>query len=514
MIYLAELIIAVGFLLMNAIFVLVEFAIVKVRRTRIEELAQKGNINARTALDILQNLNSYLASIQLGITMASLGLGWIGEPAFAKLIEPVFKSINIQFMNAYSYTISFSFAFAIISSLHVIVGEQVPKYMAIATSEKITLLFAIPLKIFYKLTYYPMLFINGSANLIIKQFKIKANDHEIYHSEDELRIILGQTEEMGRISLGRLMMFEHLFDFGKTTVKEVMTSNSNISYITTPVDFENLKMIIKEKKYSRYPVKSENGQYIGFIHIKDLLFNLTQITKVSGILDLSPYIRELKTIEENISLEKALKLFQENRIKIALVKGIKQQKKEVTGILTLEDIIEELTGEIRDEFETPPNFTLNDIFNVNSSSFDIKSQDRYRAIEEMIDKLFENKTILNRDEITRKIIEREKVFSTAVGHQVAFPHARLEHLKKPILVVGKSTKGILFPSPDNAPVKMIFMILTPFNDPTIQLTILSKLSKIISNLTLRKRLLAAKSPEAVLNIFSAFENKIPEQHKN
>ncbi len=513
MIYFAELIIAAGFLLMNAIFVLVEFAIVKVRYTRIEELAQKGNINAKTALEILQNLNSYLASIQLGVTMASLGLGWIGEPAFAKLIEPLFESMNIEFLRAYSYTISFGFAFAVISALHIIAGEQVPKYIAISISEKITLIFAIPLKIFYKLTYYPMLLINGSANLMIKPFKLKTNEHEMSHSEDELRIILGQTEEMGKISLGRLMMFEHLFDFGKTAVKEVMTSSSNISSITLPVDFENLNRIIKEKKYSRYPVKSETGQYLGFIHVKDLIFNLSQV-KVSGTLDLDPYIRDIKTIEENMSLEKALKFFQENRIKIALVKGDRQQKEEVTGILTLEDIIEELTGEIRDEFETPPNFTLNDIFNKELSSFDIKSEDRYGAIQEMIDKLFENKTIIDKDEITRKIMEREKAFSTAMGHQVAFPHARLEHLKKPILVIGKSAKGISFPSPDNSPVKMIFMILTPFNDPSIQLTILSKLSKIISNLTLRKRLLSAKTSEAVSNVFSAFENKIPEQPKN
>lgn len=511
MIYLVELLVALGFLLMNAVFVLVEFAIVKVRFTRIEELAQKGNINAKISLEILKNINSYLASIQLGITMASLGLGWIGEPAFAKLMEPLFREMDIPFIKAYSYSISFGFAFAIISALHIIAGEQVPKYIAISTSEKIALFFAIPLKIFYKLTYYPMLLINGSANAIVKLFKLKNNEHDTSHSEDELRIILGQTEELGKISLGRLMMFEHLFDFGKTTVQEVMTTQKNIISISIGTEVPGILSVIKEKKHSRYPVTDNTGKYIGFIHIKDLIINLSNCLDLNKI-DLKPSLREIKTVEHNITLEKALKIFQENRIQIALVKKKgASHKEEIAGLLTLEDIIEELTGEIRDEFETLPDFRLNDILLKESSLMDLKSIDRYGAIQEMINKLFETNMLIDKDVLVQKIIEREKVFSTALGHQVAFPHARIENLKRPILIIGKSSKGVNFPSPDNVPVKIIFMILTPFNDPTIQLKILAKLSKVVSNLTLRKRLFSAKNIETICNVFSTFENKIPEE---
>lgn len=514
MIYLAEVLIALGFLFMNAVFVLVEFAIVKVRFTRMEELAQKGNINAKISLEILQNINSYLASIQLGVTMASLGLGWIGEPAFAKLMEPFFQKINIPFIKLYSYSISFGFAFAIISALHIIAGEQVPKYIAISTSEKIMLFFAIPLKIFYKLTYYPMTLINGAANAIVKLFNLKKNEYEMAHSEDELRIILGQTEELGKISLGRLMMFEHLFDFGRTTVKEVMTTKKNIVSISLEAGVPGILSVIREKKYSRYPVTDNTGKYIGFIHIKDLIVTLSNYFDFNKV-DLKNILREIKTIDHNITLEKALKIFQENRIQIALVKqkgaSHNADNEEITGLLTLEDIIEELTGEIRDEFETLPDFTLNNILSKESSIMDLKSIDRYGAIQEMINKLFERNTLIDKQSIIKKIIEREKSFSTAMGHQVAFPHARIENLKKPILIVGKSSKGINFPSPDNLPVKIIFMILTPFNDPTIQLKILAKLSKIISNLTLRKRLFSAKNIENICNVFSTFENKIPEE---
>ncbi|PIS46805.1 MAG: hypothetical protein COT17_06710 [Elusimicrobia bacterium CG08_land_8_20_14_0_20_51_18] len=506
MVYYLELLIAAFFLSLNALFVLVEFAIVKVRYTRIEELAQKGNFNAKMALDILKNLNAHLAAIQLGITMASLGLGWIGEPAFAKILEPLFNYFDLPFIRLYSHTISFGFAFAMISALHIILGEQVPKYIAISSAEMISLAFALPLKIFYHITYYPMLLINKSAAYIVSLFRIKRAESEISHSEDEIRIILGQSEELGKISLGRLMMFEHLFDFGKTSVKEVMTVKDNISFLKTEDELQKVFEVLKAKKLSRYPVlKTDSGKPCGFIHIKDIVFDFANCSD-TGRIDLTPYIREIKFINENINLEKALRFFQENRLQIALVMNAKE---ELTGLLTIEDIIEELTGEIRDEFEIPPNFTLNQILSAESSIIELTENTRFGAIQEMVNRLFGSKHIPHKEELAKKIIEREKSFSTAVGHQVAFPHARVEFLRKPIIAVGKSSQGIPFPSPDNAPVKIIFMILTPFNDPTIQLKILSKLSKLISNVTLRKRLLSAKTIEAVENVFIAFENKIP-----
>jgi len=304
-------------------------------------------------------------------------------------------------------------------------------------------------------------------------------------------------------------MFEHLFDFGKTTIKEIMTLKENIISMKKVCDISEIIKIIKDKKLSRYPILDNyNNKIIGFIHIKDILVNIN-LKEVSKELDLSPYIREIKSINENLTLERALKLFQENRIQIALVTDINNELK---GLLTLEDIIEELTGEIRDEFETPPNFTLNQIYDPESSIFDLSSQDRIGAIQELVNKLFVNKKIVDKDKIFKKIIDREKAFSTAIGHQVAFPHTRIEYLKKPIIVIGKSSKGINFPSPDNSPVKVIFLILSPFNDPTIQLKILSKLSKIISNVTLRKKILKSNNAEEILNVFSAFENKIPENN--
>jgi mannitol/fructose-specific phosphotransferase system IIA component (Ntr-type) len=209
----------------------------------------------------------------------------------------------------------------------------------------------------------------------------------------------------------------------------------------------------------------------------------------------------------NLTLEKALKEFQEYRMQLALVIN---EKGEISGLLALEDILEELVGEIRDEYETMPEITLNNILNKGIEIIDLKSEDRFPAIEELIGKIYDKKVIINKEIILKKIIDREKSFSTALGHQIAIPHARLEYLKKPVLIIARSAKGIKFPSPDNMPVKIIFLILTPFNDPSIQLKILSKLSKLISNVTLRKKMLSAKNIETISNIFSTFENKIPD----
>lgn len=495
---------AIFFLLLNAFFVLSEFAIVKVRNTKLDELENKGIKTAKAVKDAVKHLDEYLSTCQLGVTIASLGLGWVGEPAFANLIKPIMTKIGIPFSNTLSHTLSISIAFILITSMHVVIGELTPKNLAIRIPEKFALLVIYPLRIFHNIIFIPMWLLKESSNLILKLLNIKSE--EMTHSEDEIKIILGQTEEIGKISLGRLMMFEHLFDFGKTTVKEIMTPKENIAYLKNSDDIEKIISIIKEKKFSRYPLLDEKNNYIGFIHIKDIIIN-QQIAQTN----IASLAREIKYINENISLEKALKFFQENRIQIALVKGaIKGATQEITGLLTMEDIIEELTGEIRDEFETAPSFTLNQIFDLESSILNIQSTDRMGAIQELVEKLYLNKRIPDKEKVLNKIIDREKAFSTALGHQVAFPHTRLEFLKKPIITIGKSTKGIDFPSPDNQPVKIIFLILTPFNDPTLQLKILSKLSKLISNITLRKRLFNATTLEQISNIFSTFENKIPE----
>ena len=505
MIYILDLLIALLLILLNAAFVIVEFSLVKVRFTRLEELAAQGLKTARLAKNQVQHIDSYLSSIQLGITMASLGLGWVGEPALAAILAPVLGWFSVPLNSPLSHTISFTAAFAFITGLHVVVGEQAPKYMALLMPEKFALYSAIPLEIFYRVTYLPMLAINRSANFVLHLFRLKPSESEALHSDEELRMILGQSQEHGKISLGRLMMFEHLFDFGKTRVKEVMTPRAAIAVLTPSAPWpENLK-IVKEKQFSRYPLAGPGGAINGYIHFKDLTVEILTRGAVPAVPDLAAVKRPLLEIQEEMSVERALRDFQDKRVQLALVKNAKG---EATGLLTMEDVIEELTGEIRDEFEQPPKLLLSHLIVKGACEMEMKEPGRFEAIRELLEKLHASSPSFDKEEALKAIIKRETNFSTALGHQTAFPHARLASLSKPLLAVGKSRDGVHFPAPDNQPVKLIFLILTPFNEPTLQLSILSQLSGLISNITLRKRLFSAKSSENLMDIVHAFENKV------
>ena len=503
MIYFLDLLIAALLILLNAVFVVVEFALVKVRFTRLEELAARGLKTAKLAKKQVQHIDAYLSSIQLGITMASLGLGWVGEPAMAAILEPVFSWLSLPLSPAMLHSVSFLIAFALITGAHVIIGEQAPKYLAILMPEKITLISAIPLEVFYKVTYLPMLVINKSANFFLGLFHLKPGESEALHSDEELRMILGQSQEHGKLSLGRLMMFEHLFDFGKTKIKEVMTPRGAISFIDPAATPEEILKLIRDKHFSRYPLAAPDGAAAGYIHLKD--FTTCLLAEAGGPPELAAIKRPLTDIQEELSVERALRDFQEKRIQLAMVKNAKG---ETTGLLTMEDIVEELTGEIRDEFEQPPKMLLSAVLMPQACRLDLKEAGRFEAIEEVLTALHTAAPSFDREEALKAIIKRETNFSTALGHQTAFPHARLASLSKPLLAVGKSREGIYFPSPDNQPVKIIFLILTPFNEPTLQLNILSQLSGLISNLTLRKRLLSAKTPENLMDIIHTFENKV------
>ena len=497
---------ALFFLLLNAFFVLSEFAVVKVRFTRLEELAAKGITRAKIAKEAVKDLEAYLSTAQLGITIASIGLGWVGEPALAHLIAPLFDLLGVAANPAALHTASIALAFTIITAFHVVLGELVPKNMAIRMPEKSALWIAAPFKFFHTVFFVPMWLLNESANLVLRLLHVKANQEETIHSDEELRMILGQSQEHGKISLGRLMMFEHLFDFGKTRIKEVMTPRGAIALLDPAAPWESNLKIIKERKLSRYPLGPAAGPITGYVHFKDMASCMLNPGNC-GVPDLAAIKRPLAEISEESSVERALREFQEKRMQLALVKTAKG---EISGLLTMEDIVEELTGEIRDEFEQPPKQLLSSLLVPHACELDLTEAGRFEAIEEVLTKLYTASPTFDKDEALKALIKRETNFSTALGHQTAFPHARLASLSKPLLAIGKSREGMYFPSPDGQPVKMLFLILTPFNEPTLQLNILSQLSGLISNVTLRKRLFSAKTSANLMDVIRTFENKVME----
>lgn len=497
------LLIALFLLLLNAFFVLAEFAIVKVRSTRLEELARKGHRRAKLAQFTVKHLDEYLSAIQLGITMASLGLGWVGEPALAHLIAPLFSLFHIPLSSAVSYSISVTIAFIIITWMHVVIGELMPKNLALRMPEKSALIVSVPLHIFYRLTYIPMWILNESANLFLRIIGFRSSEGELAHSEEEMRMILGQSQEQGKLSLGRLMMFENLFDFGHTIVKEIMTPRGSIAFISHNRSWKENLAVIKQKKLSRYPLcKMGPDDITGLIHYKDIA--LENLLGEKGP-HLDAIRRNIHSILEATPVEKLLREFQEKRLQMAIVKNYDGK---VMGLVTIEDILEELVGEIRDEFDSAPVTMLSDVLVPEAMELELGYTNRFGALRIMLLKLHSIKPDFSREEAWKLICKRERGLSSAVGHQAAFPHARLSSLSKPMVIFGKCREGIIFPSPDRLPVKLIFLILTPFYEPTVQLRIMSQLASLVTNSTLRKKLLSAKNPNVVMDIIKVFQNKV------
>ncbi|WP_207533753.1 hemolysin family protein [Desertivirga arenae] len=333
---------------LNGFFVAAEFAIVKVRASQIEVSAKSGNRVAKTAKHILQHLDGYLAATQLGITLASLGLGWVGEEVMEHIISNILISFNASpaVITSFSETISPIVAFGIITILHIVFGELAPKSLAIQKPIGITMGVSLPLHFFY-LVFRPfILLLNGFANLILRAIGIHSiSGHEANHSSEELQYLLDQGKETGALDVNEHELIKNVFDFNERVVKNIMVPRTKISgiEINTPSD-ELLQTIIKEG-YSRIPVYDDTiDKIVGVVHAKDIL----PIVAANKELILKDLIRKPYFIPETKKINDLLGEFQLRRIQIAIVLD---EFGGTAGMVTLEDIVEELVGEIQDEFD-------------------------------------------------------------------------------------------------------------------------------------------------------------------
>ncbi|MBX9449407.1 MAG: hemolysin family protein [Taibaiella sp.] len=330
--------------LLNGFFVAAEFAIVKVRMSQVE--VQKG-INqglAKAAKSILGQLDGYLAATQLGITLASLGLGWIGESVMEAII---INTLGSWISPETAHAISLPVGFAIITVLHIVFGELAPKSLAIRYPTNTTFFVAWPLKLFY-IIMKPFIFIlNGFANIILRIFGIKPIHGSEIHSEEELRMIITESHEGGAIEETERELIQNVFDFDDRRVLNIYTMRKNISAIDISISVkEALDFAIKEG-YSRYPVYEEDLDNIkGLLYTKDLMKTL--MVSKSDQQSIQPLLRKAYYISENSKIKNVLKDFQSKHIQMALVTN---EIGEFTGIVTMEDILEELVGEIQDEYD-------------------------------------------------------------------------------------------------------------------------------------------------------------------
>lgn len=332
--------------MLNGFFVAAEFALVKVRSTRLQELVDNGNKQARYALKVTSKLDAYLSATQLGITLASLGLGWVGEPAISKLIvEPILGAAGMAAGNALTHTISFAVAFAIITFLHIVLGELAPKSLAIQKSEQTSMWLSAPLMLFYKLFLPAIWFLNGAANRLLRLAGINAaSEHEAVHTEDEIRILMNQSAESGHIDKDEMALFDNIFEFSDRIAREIMLPRTDMDVLYLDQSFQENMKEVYASKHTRYPVAMEDkDRIIGFVHITDLL-----TADPDGVHSLEDFMRPILTVPESMELSRVLKLMQKRHSQIAIVID---EYGGTAGLLTAEDILEEIVGEIHDEFD-------------------------------------------------------------------------------------------------------------------------------------------------------------------
>ena len=382
MISIINIIIVILLVFMNGFFVATEFAMVKVRKSRIETLAIEGDRNAKNTLKVVRDLNSYLSACQLGITLASLGLGWVGEPAVASMLMPVFTFFSLSEYTAHS--ISFVLGFSIITGLHIVLGELFPKSLAIISSEKIAMHTAFPLIMFYRITYPIMWSFNHSTNLVLKIFGIsQVDEHEAAHTDEEIKLLVEDSYKHGLIDQTELTFVDNIFDFSEKTVKEVMIPRTDMACIFIDDSFDEIINYALEEQLTRYPIcRDSKDNVIGFIHIKDL-YRL----KFEGNEKIEEIIREIKFVPESLSISELLKTFKNQKSQMAI---IIDEFGGTAGLVTIEDILEEIVGEIQDEFDDDGE---EDIRKTENGSYVVDGKVILEDINELLDTDIEDENI-------------------------------------------------------------------------------------------------------------------------
>lgn len=331
-------------IVMTAFFVATEFAIVKVRTTRIDHLIKEGNKNAVHARKLIDNMDAYLSACQLGITVTALGIGWLGEPAVASLLSPIIEGMEIN--TTVSHVVSVAMAFVVITFLHVVLGELAPKTIAIQKAETITLWLSRPLMLFHKVMFPFIWLLNGSSRLLIRLFGFKPmNDSETAHSEEEVRLILSNSYESGEINQSEMRYVNNIFEFDDRLAKEIMTPRTEMICFFKEDSFRVNIDVIREGQYTRYPVADDDKDHIiGLVNLKEIFMGHIDDEQES----IERYIRPIIHVSESTPIKQVLIKMQMERIHMAVVID---EYGGTAGLLTVEDILEEIVGDIRDEFD-------------------------------------------------------------------------------------------------------------------------------------------------------------------
>lgn len=337
----------IAFLLFsNGFFVASEFAMVKVRKTRIEQLVNEGNDNAKLALEALKDLDKFIAAVQLGVTISSIGLGWVGESTLARIIEPLFEFLPGNGQTIATHTLSASIAFALITFFHVVLGELIPKSIALEYTERTALLVARPMQALTFLFNPFIWLLNGFGNLVLKLLNIPhSHKGSLVHSTEELDMLVNASFDGGELNETEKDMLHNVFKFSDLTAKQVMIPRTDMVCIPIDMPMEELYKLAAENQYTRYPVYEEDIDHItGLVHVKDL-YSLSIKDQTCPI---SKIQRDIMLVPETITMDNLVLEFKKRKSQMAIVVD---EFGGTSGLLTLEDVLEEIFGEVQDEFD-------------------------------------------------------------------------------------------------------------------------------------------------------------------
>jgi len=364
-----------------------EFAIVKVRQSRIDQLVAEGKAGSIAAKNVMNHLDEYLSACQLGITVTALGIGMVGESTFEFILHPLFEAIGIGPNYVHYFTVGIAFALA--TFFHVVVGELAPKTIAIQKAEAVTLAFSKPIQIFYKILYPFIWFLNGSARVLVGLFGMKpASEHELSHTEEELRILLAESYKSGEINQTELKYVNNVFEFDDRIAREIMVPRTEIIGFEKDDTFEQVLATISEERYTRYPVYDEDrDNIIGFINIKDFLTQGINNRISSETFNLEAFTNPVIKIIETTPINDLLIRMQKERVHIAI---LLDEYGGTSGLVTVEDILEEIVGEIRDEFDDDE---IPDIRKVKENHYIIHAKVLIEDVANLLNIVIENEDV-------------------------------------------------------------------------------------------------------------------------
>ncbi|UCH19538.1 MAG: HlyC/CorC family transporter [Deltaproteobacteria bacterium] len=420
-----KILIALFLVLVNGFFVASEFALVKLRRGRLEELVKTRRPFAVTARWLSQRLDASLSACQLGITMASLGLGWIGEPAVAHLLRPLLIAIGVN-SEIILHTAAFIIAFTAITAAHLVLGEQAPKIAAIRNPENAALWSAVPLKLFYYLSYPLLASLNAATSFLLRTAGIaESSGHDMPHSEEEIRTLVRQAHIHGELSRSEHRLISAVFDFDELICRRVMVPRIDVVFLDVNSSLSDIMAVAKRAKHSRYPVcEGSIDNVVGVAHIKDLV-----VMPSEEGFELRSIMRSPQFVPETLPIRRLLGQFQSTHQHLAFVVD---EHGTVMGIVTLENVLEPIVGSVEDEFdnETPEIAKVGDLKYMVAGSTPIEIINRQLGLNLFAEGI---------DTISGLLMEKaDKLL--AVGDRIALPGAEAEVLE----VKGRRTTQIRF----------------------------------------------------------------------